>query len=176
MGLSLDAIPCSSESKVRHDPGLDPFVRCLILASTRSLWWRVHASHQNSRRISDWQRQFSDEQYKAVIERGGVIGMACDVIMMQHGYVRGVTPPAETLSRLVDNIDIVCQLAGNVNHVGIGSDLDGGYGNEQTPVDLQRISDLQVLPDLLAKRGYSPQDIEAIMHGNWLRFFGEVLK
>ncbi len=70
--------------------------------------------------------------------------------MMQHGYVRGVTPPAESLARLCGNIDIVCQLAGNVNHVGIGSDLDGGYGNEQTPVDLQRISDLQVLPDLLS--------------------------
>lgn len=176
VGLSVDAIPLLKRIEALGMT-LD-----LTHLSDVSFWQaldhfngRVHASHQNSKRISDWQRQFSDEQYKAVIERGGVIGMACDVIMMQHGYVRGVTPPAETLARLVDNIDIVCQLAGNVNHVGIGSDLDGGYGNEQTPVDLQRISDLQVLPDLLSKRGYSPQDIEAILHGNWIRFFSEVL-
>jgi membrane dipeptidase len=136
---------------------------------------RVHASHQNSRRVSDWQRQFSDAQYAAVIERNGVIGMACDVIMLQNGYVRGVTPPKESLARLVDNIDIVCQLAGNAQHVGIGSDLDGGYGNEQTPVDLERISDLQKIPDMLSNRGYPAADIEAIMHGNWLRFFREVL-
>lgn len=136
---------------------------------------RIHASHQNSRRICDWQRQFSDEQYKAVIERDGVIGMACDVIMLQNGFVRGQTPPKETMARLVDNIDIVCQLAGNARHVGIGSDLDGGYGNEQTPTDLDRISDLQKIPDMLAKRGYAQADIEGIMHGNWLRFFSEVL-
>jgi membrane dipeptidase len=69
----------------------------------------------------------------------------------------------------------VCQLAGNCRHSGIGSDLDGGYGFEQTPADLNTIADLQKIPELLAKRGYTTADIEAIMHGNWLRFFGEVL-
>ncbi len=136
---------------------------------------RVHASHQNSRRIADWQRQFSDEQYKAVIARGGVIGMAFDAIMMEHGYVRGVSKAASVIETAVDNIDIVCQLAGNVNHVGIGSDLDGGYGNEQTPSDLNRISDLQRLVQLLSNRGYSDTDIKSIMHGNWIRFFSEAL-
>ena len=136
---------------------------------------RVHASHQNSRRISNWQRQFSDEQYKAVIERGGVIGMAFDIIMMQEGYVRGQSNRVVSIERAVDNIDIVCQLAGNARHVGIGSDLDGGYGCEQTPIDLDRISDLQQLPELLEKRGYSAEDIAAIMHENWIRFFSEVL-
>lgn len=176
VGLSLDAIPL-----LRRIEELGMTVDLTHLSDV-AFWQvldnfggRVHASHQNSRRICDWQRQFSDAQYQAVIERGGVIGMACDVIMIQSGYVRGVTPPAESLERLVDNIDIVCQLAGNVKHVGIGSDLDGGYGNDQTPVDLNRISDLQRLPEMLSARGYSQEDIEAIMHGNWLRFFGEVL-
>lgn len=136
---------------------------------------RIHASHQNSRRISNWQRQFSDEQYKAVIERGGVIGMAFDIIMMQDGYVRGQSTRDVGIERAVDNIDIVCQLAGNARHVGIGSDLDGGYGCEQTPSDLDTISDLQRLPELLEKRGYPAEDIAAIMHGNWIRFFSEVL-
>lgn len=136
---------------------------------------RVHASHQNSRRIASWQRQFSDEQYQAVIERDGVIGIAMDIIMLQEGFVRQHSPLEATLASAVENIDIVCQLAGNARHVGIGTDLDGGYGNDQTPADLNRYSDLCSLPVLLERRGYAAEDIAAIMHGNWQRFFGEVL-
>lgn len=137
---------------------------------------RVHASHQNSRRICNWQRQFSDEQYQLIIERDGVIGIAFDVIMLQPGYVRGISRPEVTMERAVENIDLICQMAGCADHVGIGSDLDGGYGNEQTPADLNRISDLQhAIPDLLRGRGYPPEDIEKIMFGNWVRFFSEVL-
>jgi membrane dipeptidase len=136
---------------------------------------RVLASHQNARKFCDWQRQFSDEQLKFVIERDGVIGVAFDAIMLQPGWVRGVTTPTVTMERAVENIDHVCQLAGNCRHIGIGSDLDGGYGNEQTPADLDTIADLQKIPELLENRGYKPADIEAVMHANWLRFFAEVL-
>jgi membrane dipeptidase len=80
-----------------------------------------------------------------------------------------------TMMRAVENIDLICQMAGNARHVGIGSDLDGGYGYEQTPSDLNKISDLQRIPEMLAGRGYSQDDIEAIMHKNWIRFFSEVL-
>ncbi len=76
---------------------------------------------------------------------------------------------------VANQIDHVCQLAGGVRHIAIGSDLDGGYGCEQTPADLDTIADLQKIPALLEKRGYKAADIEAEMHGNWLRFFGEVL-
>lgn len=136
---------------------------------------RVLASHQNARQFCNWQRQFSNEQIRFVIERDGVLGMACDAIMLQPGWVRGVTKPEVTLERVADNIDHVCQLAGSARHVGIGSDLDGGYGKEQTPADLDTISDLQRLPDILRKRGYAEPDIAGFMHGNWLRFFGETL-
>jgi membrane dipeptidase len=136
---------------------------------------RVLASHQNARKFCDWQRQFSDEQIKHVISRDGVLGMAFDAIMLQPGWVRGVTKPEVTIERAVDNIDHICQLAGNVRHVGIGSDLDGGFGNEQTPADLDTIFDLTKIPDLLQKRGYSDADIASVMHGNFLRFFSEVL-
>ncbi|MBX9624771.1 MAG: membrane dipeptidase [Gemmataceae bacterium] len=136
---------------------------------------RVLASHQNARKFCDWQRQFSDEQLRTVIARGGVIGVAFDAIMLQPGWVRGVTRPEVTMARAVDNIDHVCQLAGNANHVGIGSDLDGGYGYEQTPADLNTIADLQAIPEMLSERGYGDADIERVMSGNWLSFFGEVL-
>ena len=56
---------------------------------------------------------------------------------------------------MIDHLDHICQLAGNARHVGIGTDLDGGYGTEQTPADVNTIADLARLPDLLADRGYS---------------------
>ncbi len=136
---------------------------------------RIIASHQNARRFCDWQRQFSDDQIKTVIERNGVIGVALDAIMLQPGWVRGVSKPEITMERVVDNIDHICQLAGDARHAGIGSDLDGGFGSDQTPTDLDTIADLQKLPEMLKQRGYKPADIEAIFHDNWLRFFSETL-
>jgi membrane dipeptidase len=67
-------------------------------------------------------------------------------------------------------MDHICQIAGNALHVGIGTDLDGAFGKEQCPYDIETIGDLQRLPDLLNKRGYSEGDIENVLHGNWLRF------
>ena len=72
--------------------------------------------------------------------------------------------------KLLDHIDHICQVAGNAYHVAIGSDLDGAYGKEQSPYDLETIADLQTIPALLQKRGYSEEDRKNIMHGNWLRF------
>lgn len=132
----------------------------------------VWASHQNCRALVPHQRQHSDEQIKAVVERGGMIGMAFDAWMMVPGWIRFQTTPQQTgvcLATIVDHIDHICQLVGNARHVGIGSDLDGGYGKEQTALDLETIADLQKLTSILAQRGYSNADIEGIMHGNWIR-------
>ena len=52
----------------------------------------------------------------------------------------------------------------------IGSDLDGGYGREQCPYDLETIADLQLLEDLLHTKGYSESDIENIFSKNAIRF------
>jgi membrane dipeptidase len=57
------------------------------------------------------------------------------------------------LEKVIDHIDHICQIAGNTLHVGIGSDLDGGYGREQCPYDVETIADLQTIPSLLHKRG-----------------------
>lgn len=132
----------------------------------------VWASHSNCRALVPDPRQFSDEQLKALIERGAVIGAALDAWMMIPGWVRGTTTPQETklkLEVICDHMDHVCQLAGNALHAGIGTDLDGGYGTEQTPEDLDTIADLARIPAMLEKRGYSQEDIAGIMHGNYLR-------
>jgi membrane dipeptidase len=133
----------------------------------------VWASHNNVRTLVNHNRQFSDEQIKELISRGAVIGGAMDAWMMVPGWVRGVSQPQEmgaSLDVLVDHMDHICQLAGNALHVGIGSDLDGAFGKEQSPYDLETIADLQKIPALFARRGYSAADIDNIMHGNWLRF------
>jgi membrane dipeptidase len=132
----------------------------------------VLASHNNCRSLVPGDRQFSDEQIRYLIGRGSVIGAVCDVWMLYPGWEAGRTPNSVvTLSAVADHIDHVCQLAGNSLHSAIGSDLDGGYGTEQSPCDLNTIADLQKIPNLLAQRGYKDEDIENIMHGNWLRFF-----
>lgn len=128
------------------------------------------ASHNNCRALVPKQRQFSDAQLRALIERGGVIGVAFDAIMLLPGWITGQTSNANvTLELVVDQIDYICQLAGNSEHVAIGTDLDGGYGREQSPSDLDTIADLQKLPAMLAKRGYTTAQIAGICHGNWLR-------
>ena len=133
----------------------------------------VWASHNNCRALVNHNRQFTDEQIKVLIERGSVIGAAMDAWMIVPNWIRGKSTPEElncSLERLMDHVDHICQLAGNVLHVGIGSDLDGAFGKEQSPYDLETIADLQKIPLLLEKRGYTKADIENIMHGNWLRF------
>ncbi|HEX4150037.1 MAG TPA: membrane dipeptidase [Pirellulales bacterium] len=136
----------------------------------------VWASHSNCRALVPHDRQFTDEQLKVLIDRGAVIGGVLDAWMMIPGWQRGKTLPSEVglnLDRLLDHMDHICQLAGNARHIGIGSDLDGGFGREQCPQDLDTIADLARLPDLLAARGYPAADIELVMHGNWLRFLRE---
>ncbi|MDG1892463.1 MAG: membrane dipeptidase [Verrucomicrobiota bacterium] len=129
------------------------------------------ASHCNCRALVPHQRQLSDTQIQAIVERQGVIGVVFDAWMLHVGWERGITTPASAdlkLERILEHIDHMCQLTGNAGHVGIGSDLDGGYGTEQCPEGIDTIADLQKLEDLLSGRGYSVEDIRAIFHGNFL--------
>ena len=133
----------------------------------------VWASHNNCRALVDHNRQFSDEMIKALIDRGAVIGGAFDAWMLSPAWARGKSTPVGrmvTISTVLDHLDHICQIAGNANHVGIGSDLDGAFGREQCPMDLETIADLAKIPDLLQKRGFSQEDIQKVMHKNWLDF------
>jgi len=113
---------------------------------------------------------------RAIINRDGVIGTALDAWMLQPDWIRGETTNENlTLGAVADHIDHVCQLAGNSRHAAIGSDLDGGFGQEQSPADLDTIADLQKIGGILDRRGYAGEDIANIMHGNWERLFLRVL-
>jgi membrane dipeptidase len=132
----------------------------------------VLASHHNCRALVPGDRQLTDEQIKVLIERGAVIGAAFDAWMLDPNWVRGQEEWATVgLDAVIDHIDYVCQLVGNAKHVGIGTDLDGGFGKEQSPCDLETIADLQKLPEMLSKRGYADDAIEGVMYRNWIDFF-----
>jgi membrane dipeptidase len=134
------------------------------------------ASHHNCRALVPGDRQLTDEQIKQITQRGAVIGVALDAWMLYPNWQRGVTQPAVVgLDALADHIDRICDLAGDRKHAAIGTDLDGGFGYEQTPRDLNVYSDLQKLGTILASRGYSDSDIDGVFHQNWLRFFRENL-
>lgn len=138
----------------------------------------IWASHNNCRAFVNHNRQFSDEMIKALIERGAVIGIALDAWMMVPNWVRGVSTPEGmncNLEIMINNIDRVCQIAGNTDHAAVGSDLDGAFGTEQCPYDLKTIADLQKIPQMLKNRGYSDDDIEKIASGNWIRFMKKAL-
>ena len=137
----------------------------------------VLASHHNCRALVPGDRQLSDEQIRALVaarwrDRRGLSIPGCSTPTTWPGKTDN---SLVSMEHVIDHIDHVCQLAGNARHSAIGSDLDGGFGTEQSPRDLNTIADLQKIPDLLRKRGYKEPDIEGIMHGNWLRFFQKAL-
>ena len=139
----------------------------------------IWASHSNCRSLVPNKRQLSDDQIKVLISKGAIIGMTLDAWMMVPNWKRGVTDPIKKrlfLEKIIDHIDHVCQLSGNSNHVGIGSDLDGGFGKEQCPQDINSIADLQKINKLLKKRGYENEDINKILSQNFINFLFNVLK
>jgi membrane dipeptidase len=132
----------------------------------------VWASHSNCRTLVPHNRQFSDDQIRELIARDAIIGAAFDAWMLVPGWNRGETTPegaGVTLETVANHIDHICQIAGSARHCAIGSDLDGAFGREQCPADVRTIADLARLPDILARRGYSESDLEAVAHGNFLR-------
>ena len=126
------------------------------------------ASHSNCRAIVPGDRQLSDEMIRAIIQRGGVIGI--------NFFSHFLLPPAEHGKRRANLHDVlahirhICDLAGNANHMGLGTDMDGGYGRERLPVEISTSADLPKVADTLATAGYSAQSVAGIMGENWRRF------
>lgn len=136
----------------------------------------VCATHANCRALANTPRQLTDRQLKLIIERGGVIGMAGHASMIRaEAQGQPARPDSVKLRHLADHIDHLCQLAGSSEHVAIGSDLDGGFGREKTPADLQHYRDLHQLETLLTERGFGAQDLGNLFYENWWRFYRNVL-
>jgi membrane dipeptidase len=129
----------------------------------------VMASHSNCRSIVPGDRQLSDEMIRAIAKRGGIIGI--------NFYDRFLLPPNEqgkrraTLKDVAAHIKHMCDLIGNPNHVGLGTDMDGGLGREQIPIEIETSADLPRVAEALSAARFSDEDVIAIMGENWRRFF-----
>lgn len=137
----------------------------------------VAASHHNCRALVPGQRQLDNDMIKAIVARGGVIGASLDAWMLDPEWKREIPCYQQitkaTLESVADHIDYIAQLVGNSRHCGIGSDLDGGFGTEQAPRDLNTIADLQRLRGIFERRRYSEKDIRNVLAENWIRILKE---
>ena len=131
----------------------------------------IVATHSNARALVPGERHLSDEQISRLgQERQGMIGVVLYNRFLKAGHDKGDPKELVTLDHVVDHIDHICQLLGNADHVGIGSDFDGGFGAADIPAEMDSVADLPLLADRLQTRGYTAEQINAIMGGNWLTF------
>jgi membrane dipeptidase len=154
LGIILDLTHMSEEATLQ---ALDSFEGQVI------------ASHSNARSIVGTQRQLSDTQIRLIAERHGVIGVVLFNTFLKANHEKGDAKQAVSIKQLIAHIDHICQTIGDANHVGIGSDLDGGFGAEDIPFELDTASDLSLIGKGLIEYGYDPEDVEKIMGANWLR-------
>jgi membrane dipeptidase len=135
----------------------------------------VIATHSNCAALmkgSETNRHLPDTVIRGLIERDGVIGLIPLNSFLKVGWLRksGSRREEVPLDTFIAHIDHICQLAGDANHAGIGSDFDGGFGMQSIPPELDTIADLQKVASKLIERGYSESDAANILGGNWLRF------
>lgn len=138
----------------------------------------IIASHANARALlkeDPTQRHLSDAVIRGLVERDGVIGVVPFNRFLLSGWKNTDSRELVRLEMVVDHIDHICQIAGDAQHVGLGTDYDGGFGWPAIPLELNTIADLPKLAQPLSHRGYTPAEIEAIFHGNWQRLLERTL-
>ena len=122
------------------------------------------ASHSNARSLCNHPRNLTDEFLKAMGEKGCVIGTNfCSSFLKEEAeYSQN--------EWIVDHIFYMVNKAG-IESVGFGTDFDG----IECGLELENCSNMQVLAELLKKRGMSQEQIERIFYKNILRLYKELL-
>lgn len=115
------------------------------------------------------ERLVSDELIQLIAERDGVMGLLLGNKFLKNNWRAGMDRTLVNIDDIVAAIDHICQLLGNVEHIALGSDFDGGFGLSQVPQGLDSIADLRLIGDALQQYGYSTTDVGAIMGLNWFR-------
>lgn len=141
---------------------------------------QVIASHSNAlvplKVPVDSNRHLTDRLIHALMQRDAVIGVVLYNSFLKAGWQKGDHRSDVKLASVVAQIDHICQLAGDAQHVGIGSDFDGGFGWQSVPEEINTIADLRKLIPLLQEKGYSDNHIEAILGKNWISKLLRILK
>jgi membrane dipeptidase len=134
----------------------------------------VMASHSNCRAIVPGERQLSDEMIRAIAGRGGVIGINFyDQFLLSPGEIG---KRRATLKDVARHVRHICEVAGTSAAAGLGTDMDGGLGREQIPVEIETSADLPRVAQALSDDGFSDTDVAGVLGGNWLRYFGRWLE
>ncbi len=128
----------------------------------------VVATHSNSRVLVPGERQLSDTQIQRIGEREGVIGTVLYNKFLRAGYREGDPKESVTLDHVIAHIDHICQTLGDARHVGLGTDMDGGFGAADMPAEIDTTADLPLIAGRLLQSGYEESDVAQIMGGNWL--------
>ena len=136
---------------------------------------QIVASHANPRARVPGARQLSDEMIRRLAERDAVIGIALYNPFLRSGWRTGDDRGTVTVADVAAAIDHVCQVTGDAAHVGLGSDLDGGFGAESAPAGIDTVADLGRVGPALGELGYGEDHVAAVLGGNWLRVLTSVL-
>jgi membrane dipeptidase len=149
-----------------------------VLQSLDEYPGRIIASHANAEALlNDIQsnRFLSDRVIRGIIERDGLIGVVPYNRFLVNGWKPADGRRKVGLNHVVAQIDHICQIAGDAQHVGIGSDFDGGFGVQDTPAEIDTIADLPKIVPYLSDKGYTHKDIVSILGQNWIDFLQESL-
>jgi membrane dipeptidase len=125
---------------------------------------RVCASHANAQSLTPTDRHLSDDVIRAVAARDGVIGL-----VLYNGFLEPRWRQDRSLAITLGeharrHADHIAGLVG-WDHLGIGSDLDGGLGLEETPIEIDTVADLDRIGAIVPATAR-----EAVLSANWLRF------
>jgi membrane dipeptidase len=126
----------------------------------------VVASHSNAHALRPHRRNLTDDQIRRIAARDGLVGVVL--------YNPFLTEGPSTLEVVVQHIDHMVRLVGP-DHVGIGSDLDGGFSTSDAPKGIETVADLARIGEALAKNGTADRDVEKILGGNWIRVLRQAL-
>jgi membrane dipeptidase len=126
----------------------------------------VVASHSNARALRPHRRNLTDDQVREIGRRDGLVGVVLYSPFLGEGEV--------TVDTVVRHVDHLVGLVG-ADHVGLGSDLDGGFRTDKAPRGIGSVADLGRIGDALAAIGYSEADVTAILGGNWVRVLRRAL-
>ena len=137
----------------------------------------VMASHCTCRALVNGQRHLSDDMIRELIRREGIIGLVfCQYfidpdVAWEKARFGGEYTAKYGMDGLVPHVEHIAELAGgSLDNIAIGTDMDGGFGAELTPTDVDTIADLQGFAPVLREAGVSEEDVAGILHGNALRF------
>ncbi|MCA9288860.1 MAG: membrane dipeptidase, partial [Phycisphaerales bacterium] len=136
----------------------------------------VMASHSNCRGLFDRdpypharQRHLADGTIREIARRGGVVGINLLSDFLDPGIAKGQRAGIEWVVRHVER---VCAVAGGRHAVGLGSDMDGGFGADRLPMGVDGTGDLVRVGGALERAGWDRGAIRGFEIGNWARFWG----